>query len=149
MNRTAARRSEMEFEMPETGQADAWQENSEVLTLQNRKLEVLNYLSGDHREEMVKDIRRGMMKTQKSIPAKYFYDARGSQLFDQICIDSRILSHKDRTVDPGPVRRRDHAILLPGRRRLDRAGMRVKSKDPETSGCDASPRTRPDPVRSC
>lgn len=85
MSGTAARRSEMEFEMPENGLGNAWQENPEVLTLQNRKLQVLNYLSGDHREEMVKDIRRGMMKTQKSIPAKYFYDARGSQLFDQIC----------------------------------------------------------------
>jgi len=73
MNGTAVKRSEMEFEMSGVGPGDG------------RELQVLNYLSGDHREEMLKDIRRGMMKTQKSIPAKYFYDTRGSQLFDQIC----------------------------------------------------------------
>ncbi len=85
MNGTAVKRSQMEFEVPGISPGDAREGNWEVLAPRNEKLEVLNYLSGNHREEMVKDIRRGMMKTQKSIPAKYFYDARGSQLFDQIC----------------------------------------------------------------
>jgi len=73
MNGMALKQSKLEFEMPGIGPGGG------------REIEVLNYLSGDHREEMVKDIRQGMMKRQKSIPAKYFYDARGSQLFDQIC----------------------------------------------------------------
>ena len=46
----------------------------------------MNYLNGDHREKMLNDILEGMTKRQKSIPAKYFCDARGSQLFDQICL---------------------------------------------------------------
>lgn len=49
-------------------------------------MRVLNYLDGDHRKKMLDDIFHGMIKIQKSIPAKYFYDARGSQLFDQICM---------------------------------------------------------------
>ena len=49
-------------------------------------LRILNYSNGSHREKMLDDILRGMTKRQKSIPAKYFYDARGSQLFDQICM---------------------------------------------------------------
>ncbi len=73
MKAMALKQSKIEFEVPGIGPGGA------------REIEILNYLSEDHREEMVKDVRRGMMKTQKSIPAKYFYDARGSQLFDQIC----------------------------------------------------------------
>jgi L-histidine N-alpha-methyltransferase len=46
----------------------------------------VNFLDGNHREEMVRDIRRGMMRIQKSIPSKYFYDGRGSLLFEQICM---------------------------------------------------------------
>jgi L-histidine Nalpha-methyltransferase len=35
----------------------------------------------DHGEGVVK----GLIKTQKSLPPKYFYDDRGSELFEQIC----------------------------------------------------------------
>jgi L-histidine N-alpha-methyltransferase len=76
----------MEFETPGICPSYTWEEHSEVLILQNENLQVLNYLNGDRREKMIHDILRGMTKTQKSIPAKYFYDARGSQLFDQICM---------------------------------------------------------------
>lgn len=31
------------------------------------------------------DVLQGLGRQQKSIPAKYFYDARGSELFDRIC----------------------------------------------------------------
>lgn len=31
------------------------------------------------------DVQQGMLKTPRSIPPKYFYDERGSLLFDQIC----------------------------------------------------------------
>jgi L-histidine N-alpha-methyltransferase len=32
-----------------------------------------------------KDVRHGLRAPQKSVPAKYFYDDRGSELFDEIC----------------------------------------------------------------
>ncbi len=35
-------------------------------------------------EIMADDVRRGLTSPQKTLPPKYFYDARGSQLFEQI-----------------------------------------------------------------
>lgn len=49
------------------------------------RFEIANCLDLDFLEEIRKDIRRGLTAPQKSIPSKYFYDARGSRLFDQIC----------------------------------------------------------------
>ena len=37
------------------------------------------------RETFLKDVLEGLSKPQKEIPSKYFYDARGSVLFEQIC----------------------------------------------------------------
>ncbi|MEW6442475.1 MAG: L-histidine N(alpha)-methyltransferase [bacterium] len=51
----------------------------------NRRLRILNHLDGRYREDMIRDIRRGLSQTPKSIPSKYFYDARGSELFERIC----------------------------------------------------------------
>jgi len=31
------------------------------------------------------DVRDGLLQRPRSLPAKYFYDDRGSQLFDRIC----------------------------------------------------------------
>ena len=33
----------------------------------------------------VKEVLTGLQQTQKSLPSKYFYDERGSELFEQIC----------------------------------------------------------------
>jgi len=74
MDAAVAKGSEIGFEMPGMN------------STREGNLRILNYLSGDHREKMLDDILQGMTKRQKSIPAKYFYDARGSQLFDQICM---------------------------------------------------------------
>ncbi len=38
----------------------------------------------DHRTMLADDVRRGLASTQKALPPKYFYDARGSELFDHI-----------------------------------------------------------------
>lgn len=76
MDGTVAKRSEIGFERPGMGKGYTWKGN----------MQILNYLNGDHREKMLNDILEGMTKRQKSIPAKYFYDARGSRLFDQICM---------------------------------------------------------------
>lgn len=35
--------------------------------------------------EFLQDVTEGLSRPQKSIPCKYFYDARGSQLFERIC----------------------------------------------------------------
>jgi L-histidine Nalpha-methyltransferase len=35
-------------------------------------------------EQMAIDVRRGLTGTPKTLPPKYFYDARGSELFDEI-----------------------------------------------------------------
>ncbi|MDN7025250.1 L-histidine N(alpha)-methyltransferase [Methanoculleus sp. FWC-SCC1] len=36
-------------------------------------------------EELARDIRAGLSSGQKQIPSKYFYDERGSRLFEEIC----------------------------------------------------------------
>ncbi|XOV78637.1 MAG: L-histidine N(alpha)-methyltransferase [Aestuariibacter sp.] len=41
--------------------------------------------SSDCDEEFLKDILDGLSHPQKNIPSKYFYNEKGSQLFDQIC----------------------------------------------------------------
>ena len=53
--------------------------------VENEILEIRNYLDTDHRKEMMKDIREGLARDPKTIPCKYFYDAHGSRLFEQIC----------------------------------------------------------------
>lgn len=50
-----------------------------------KRLEIRDYLDGDFRKEMIKDISEGMTQSQKFIPCKYFYDTKGSHLFEQIC----------------------------------------------------------------
>ncbi len=39
---------------------------------------------GSRREEMAREVREGLARPQKELPPKYFYDARGSELFDRI-----------------------------------------------------------------
>jgi len=36
-------------------------------------------------EAFARDVAQGLVAPQKTLPAKYFYDARGSQLYEQIC----------------------------------------------------------------
>ena len=49
------------------------------------RVRFFNFLDGDREEkEMMQDVRTGLAGPQKSIPAKYFYDSRGSRLFERI-----------------------------------------------------------------
>ncbi len=59
---------------------DGWGENSmlECLTTNSVAERTGN-------DEFLTDVLRGLSKTQKQLPCKYFYDRRGSQLFDAIC----------------------------------------------------------------
>ena len=40
--------------------------------------------AGEHRRSMAHDVRRGLGSRPKTLPPKYFYDARGSRLFEAI-----------------------------------------------------------------
>jgi L-histidine N-alpha-methyltransferase len=52
--------------------------------LNEKRILFLNLLEVDHRKELLRDIRTGLTKPQKSIPSKYLYDSYGSWLFEQI-----------------------------------------------------------------
>ncbi|WP_442482964.1 L-histidine N(alpha)-methyltransferase [Aeoliella sp. SH292] len=45
----------------------------------------LERLNASHRDTFRKDVIQGLRMPQKTLPSKYFYDQRGSELFDQIC----------------------------------------------------------------
>ena len=38
----------------------------------------------DHRNQLLEDVRHGLTAYRKHLPSKYFYDARGSELFEEI-----------------------------------------------------------------
>src|SRR5438105_3787186 len=38
-----------------------------------------------HQHTFARDVALGLTAPQKSLPPKYFYDERGSQLYEQIC----------------------------------------------------------------
>jgi len=44
------------------------------------------HIQGDLHTEVLREVIDGLSKTQKSLPSKFFYDERGSQLFDEICL---------------------------------------------------------------
>ena len=47
------------------------------------RIDVCRRSTGSH--ELAEDVRRGLLAPQKTLPPKYFYDDRGSELFDAIC----------------------------------------------------------------
>ena len=59
-------------------------------------------------EESFRDaVLHGLGGARKSIPCKFFYDARGSALFEEICRLAGVLSDPHRDRDPRRKRRRD------------------------------------------
>jgi L-histidine N-alpha-methyltransferase len=44
-----------------------------------------NFLRDNFTESIAADVRAGLTGDPKSLPSKYFYDARGSELFERIC----------------------------------------------------------------
>lgn len=58
---------------------------SESQAGEETRLEVRNYLSTHFSEQIRRDVEDGMTAERKSLPSKYFYDRRGSELFDRIC----------------------------------------------------------------
>ena len=55
------------------------------MTQLTTSIKTVNHLNGRYRNDIARDIREGLSASQKYIPCKYFYDARGSKLFEEIC----------------------------------------------------------------
>src|SRR5262249_1883398 len=51
----------------------------------NGRLSVERHLGEDYRAQLAQDGRRGLTARPKRLPPKYFYDDRGSRLFEAIC----------------------------------------------------------------
>lgn len=50
------------------------------------KIEISHYSGvGGPFAGLAEDVRKGLAKTRKELPPKYFYDARGAELFEEIC----------------------------------------------------------------
>jgi len=48
-------------------------------------ISMIDCLAKDSGQQLALDIRRGLCATPKTLSSKYFYDARGSMLFEKIC----------------------------------------------------------------
>ncbi len=51
----------------------------------NSRLSITNLKQGTYGHELIADVAKGLTAPQPSIPSRYFYDGRGSALFEQIC----------------------------------------------------------------
>ena len=55
------------------------------LTAQTGEIRIESFLSETDERSLANDVLDGLTRPFKEIPAKHFYDARGSDLFEQIC----------------------------------------------------------------
>lgn len=56
------------------------------ISVDDAEIEVVDLLGEiDARAVMLGEVRRGLLSTRKELPPKYFYDRKGSQLFERIC----------------------------------------------------------------
>jgi L-histidine Nalpha-methyltransferase len=53
-------------------------------TLTESTIEIDSYLDGSSLDSMADEVREGLSRELKELPPKYFYDERGSELFDRI-----------------------------------------------------------------
>lgn len=61
-------------------------ETMDMKMVSTENLEVLNYCrSNAYCHDMGREVLNGLTSSPKSLPSKYFYDARGSALFEDIC----------------------------------------------------------------
>ncbi|MFQ5464957.1 MAG: L-histidine N(alpha)-methyltransferase [Thermodesulfobacteriota bacterium] len=49
------------------------------------RIEIRNFLAGNYSTGLSEDVRAGLVGACKTLPPKWFYDARGSRLFEEIC----------------------------------------------------------------
>jgi L-histidine N-alpha-methyltransferase len=71
---------------------------------------------GDRREALRRDVLEGLTRTPKSLPPKWFYDERGSELFDEITrLPEYYLTRREREIlaeRAGEIAERTHAATL-------------------------------------
>ena len=75
------------------------------------------------------DVRAGLTATPKCLPPKWFYDARGSELFEEI---TRLPEYYPTRAEREPARRArsTRSPRVTGRRHAGRAGLGVVGEDP-------------------
>jgi uncharacterized SAM-dependent methyltransferase len=49
--------------------------------IKKEQIRVINCLDGCFEDSLAEDVKKGLSGAQKSLPSKYFYDERGSNLF--------------------------------------------------------------------
>src|SRR5438045_580004 len=49
------------------------------------RLKLEEFDQNGHRAAFAQDVRAGLTAVPKRLPCRYFYDAQGSQLFEEIC----------------------------------------------------------------
>lgn len=54
-------------------------------SINDGRVKIRNYMDDTFRSDITRDVYNGLTAQKKTIPSKYFYDARGSALFDEIC----------------------------------------------------------------
>ncbi|HLW07196.1 MAG TPA: L-histidine N(alpha)-methyltransferase, partial [Marinilabiliaceae bacterium] len=54
------------------------------MPLKNRQVEIRNYLKDLNKENVRENILKGLTKTPKQISSRFFYDKKGSELFEKI-----------------------------------------------------------------
>ena len=57
-----------------------------MISAYSDRLEIIDCRSATGRNMMKGDARQGLTADQKYLPSKYFYDSRGSALFERICL---------------------------------------------------------------
>ena len=73
---------------------------------------VRTYEPSDLREQLARDARRGLSGPKKRLPPKYFYDARGSELFERI---TRLPEYYLTRAETAILRERSAAIMARAR----------------------------------
>lgn len=58
---------------------------SKKLETRENQFSIRNFCPVSVYSELADDVKDGLLSTPKELPPKYFYDERGSRLFDQIC----------------------------------------------------------------
>src|SRR3546814_4278124 len=68
------------------------------------------------------DVQAGLRRRRKAIPSKYFYDTRGSALFEQICeLPDYYPTHTECTLLDGHARSEEHTSELQSLMRISYA----------------------------
>ena len=67
--------------------------------LANKRLQFHDMDVQANQHIFARDVAHGLAAPQKWLPPKYFYDERGSRLYEQICALARVLSLPGRTGD--------------------------------------------------